>query len=216
MKNSDDAQITSRRSFTRSLTVALLVVPAVSSWVNAQKRTTRARQKKQKDPCGHRYHDTPPPITFDDGSFEIWTRDPLSTKSTSAPYQYTASFGGSANISHVKLLDGQGTTLYCLETAKGSTMRIDLATRDKSIIETITVGGGSAIEVTSTRPLTEFLDAHPKGFRPHKYVHPGRSAGEEFRVESIEIWDGVKSYPAKAGDSPKYFSEEFRIMLWLE
>jgi hypothetical protein len=207
---------TSRRSFAKLIIAAIAAMPIASSLVDAQGRRNR-RWKRHQGP-GTLTHDTPPPITLSDGSLEVETLEQLTTTSTVAPFRYSA-FSGTANIAHIKVLDGKGTEIHYEPKARGSSIKFVLEKDDGTKVDEVIVTGGSVLEITSNRKLGEHPSVNPNGFRKHKCVHPGHTSGGRFRVRSIEILNAPRKFKFVARSltsHPTYFSEEYKVMLWLD
>lgn len=209
---SDDGKKSSRRRFTSSIMAAIAALPFMHLQSNAQNRA----KKKNRTKPQFITHDTPPPIIIEDGSLEIHTRDPLVLAAPSAPYFYTSQFGGTTNISHIRILDQNGTSLYYEPRAKGSTLKVQLQNEDGTLADEITVTGGSAIQVRSRdRRLAEHPNHKPNAFRKHQCEHPGRG-NQRFRIGRIEVLNAPHTFVKDATSHAEYFSEEYRIMIWLE
>jgi hypothetical protein len=147
------------------------------------------------------------------------------TTSTSAPYQYQSTFGGTPNLAHIRVLNGKGEEIHYEPNARGSTIKLDLERENGNALDQITLrggiptAGGTVLEITSTMRLNEHPGNKPLGYRKHKCSHPGHGAGERFRVKTIQILNAPRPFRKDAralSTHPTYFSEEFRLMIWLD
>ena len=214
----------SRRSFTKRVVGLIAAIPFLSSLVsgaeegpgNSAKGLHRPVGAAGKDDPGKQTHNTPPPLVFDEGSFTIDTRDPLTLTTLQTPFTYTSTFGGTPNLSHIRIIDGQGIQRYYEPKARGATISMQLEDEDRVVLDEITVSGGPAIKITSqSMRLTEHPNNKPKSLRKHRCEHPGR-ANKGFRVKRIIVTHAANPADIRVGTHTDYFSEEFRVIIWLE
>lgn len=98
-------------------------------------------------------HDTPPTLTFNDGSFEIESKQKLNEGGT-GPWFYTASVG-ETTIEHIRVIHGSGEMVYQNLDAHGSTIILELKKNgEASVLNTLIITGDeNALTIKSGRQL---------------------------------------------------------------
>ncbi len=217
---------TGRRSFAKSALAAILALPSLSLAISAQRRKTQPKRSTTVQPTRPRTHDTPPPVTFEDGSFEFQSLEEF-TRLQGTNYRYQTATG-MPRLAHIKVLDGKGTELHYVRNARGATIRFHLEKMNSSgqlqALDQVTFRGEvmndesrRVLEITSTMPLNLQNNHKPKGYRKHKGSHPGNGV-DKFRMRRIEIVGGSDpfSVDARSPSNARPFNEEFRVMIWFD
>jgi len=210
-------QNNSRRIFTNSLIGAVTALPFLSVLSNGQQKATSAQDVEQEVQKLRITHDTPPPIVIDDGSFEVQTTHPLVLEANRPPYRYTSPFDATPQLAHIRILDRYGSTIYYEPRARGGTIRLQLRDDAGTSVDDITVTGNSErIQFTcrATR-FTDHINHKPNSFRKHRNIHPGQG-NRRFRVSRIEVVGTPIYFLKEASAHAGYFSEEYRILVWLD
>jgi len=160
-------------------------------------------------------HDTPPPTKFDDGSFSSQLKDDVTIHAAGGgrfhhrcvPEGATAPF-----IAHVKVLKGNGQTIYFEEDAANAVITIELANDDdKGPAGDLKITGGpDFFQIDSDK---RFGDPTPGTKHRKKYEHPGK--GKSFHISRIVVENPAGSITF-ARNAPDDYEEEFTVMVWHE
>jgi hypothetical protein len=224
MSNEALSSASSRRGFTKRILGLIAAIPFLSSLVSGTEEglassvneLQRSVAKGPQDRPGMETHNTPPPLSFDEGSFTIDSKHQLALTTLQTPFMYSSTFGGTPNLAHIRILDGQGREKYYEPHARGATIKMRLEDEDGVFLDEINVSGGTAIKITSqTMRLNERPNEKPKALRKHRCEHPGRP-NKGFRVSRITVANAPHTIDLQASAHPDYFSEEYRVMIWLD
>jgi hypothetical protein len=157
-------------------------------------------------------HNTPPPTEFYDGSFEAQLKEELTFHPSGGRWQHRCVPTGATSpfIAHIRILKGNGDTIYLDESAEDSVIRIALEndhTTTSAGDVTIT-GGPDFFQIDSD---SRFGGPNPGPKSRHKYGHPGK--GHPFHIKRIVVEKpaGSQKFEVMA---PVQFDEEYRIMIW--
>jgi len=152
-------------------------------------------------------HNTPPPSLLGDGSFNVELEDKPEVEEVRGRflYRFTPKKAVPPFIAHVRILKGNGDSLYFDKSAENSIITIDLA-NDKGIVGNVVVSGGDFVQIDCYSEL-DVLKVKGK-HRPNKF----QSKDESVHISRIVV---VKS-AIKAFDetAPKDHPEEYQIMIW--
>lgn len=224
---------TSRRTFGKKLmgAIAVLALASLATSTSGQSQQSTKDQKDQKDQAEAKfYHEnTPPPISIEEGSLSIVVprNKPLREPSgTPLRFVYTGDFrppspppGASNEIAQLRILHGNGDTIYSNSNARGFWIKLELQKSNGDPAGNIIFRGGANFVADSDARLTPSGGGNIK----HNYRHPGGGASD-FRVKSIKVTTG----DPESANSPVHFlidlgpttpttfrREEYRILIWL-
>jgi hypothetical protein len=168
-------------------------------------------------------HDIPPPISIAEGSLTIESDYTLTRTADGGRWRYRKTTGPT-DIGHIRILKGNGTMVHeNLTRAEGSRITVELDNDGNGTVTgNIIITCGRVFEIDSSTDLGQPVDqgAHgqSKKRRQFRLNHPGPQAGQPFRITGIEITNqiGTSRIDARNHDAGRhFFSEEFRILLWL-
>jgi len=163
-------------------------------------------------------HDTPPPTRFNDGSFNVQTKDSLEfDPAPGGRFHYHCVPAGTTAapfIAHLKVLKGNGEEIYFDEHAENSVIKIWL---EKDV--------GAAPEgdlVITDGPNFFLIDADRKLKDPTKgnkgrnrYDHPGSGTGGEFHISRIKVEKPAGTVKLDViAPAPAVQEEEYVVMVW--
>ena len=226
---------TSRRSFGKQLTGVLAGLPLVT--MTAKAKTIKPPQQRPASVgslVDARYHEnTPPPISFEDGSFAVHiksnaTTQPLAQSGT-GPFVYSGKLDTSSdnNIEHIKVLHGSGEWVFRDLAATGSIITIELQDYNDGRVGTLTISGDrdlfsiSSLGYGAGTANGRLIWSHENGNPHHKhhFTHQGGPGNKDFRVTGIRITkNGATTLnlalPAVSTTNP-FESQSYRILVWL-
>lgn len=206
---------TSRRNFAKSIAATLVAAPLAS---------TIAQQSKKQDVKVLRTHDTPPPLTFENGSFvleredEFQNNDIVLNQATNRLEHKMRPVGMSttANPNHIKIVAGNGDILYRNDEAGECLIITELA-------------NGAVINARASVDRTRFIidteankqlvkgnqgqnDKPTSKKRNRRYRHPDLNS-DISKVTVKKGNDVIYSLPLTEAPAD---GADLRIMIWLE
>jgi hypothetical protein len=157
-------------------------------------------------------HDTPPPTKLGDGSFNAELQKEVAFQNSGGRWQHRFVPEGKAPfLAHIRVLKGNGETIYFDESAEYSVITIELQDDDnrKVNVGDLTITGGDAyFQIDSDSRLG---GPHPGAKGRHKYLHPGK--GNSFHISRIAVEKpaGSSQFEVRA---PVDRPEEYVVMIW--
>ncbi len=154
-------------------------------------------------------HNTPPPTFFSDGSLAVELRQDLTPAAAGSRWLHMCKPDGEAPyIAHVRVLQGNGDTIYQDLHAEHSVIRIELQD-DRGPAGDLTISGDDeGFKIDSDQELGG-PHAGAKGRR--KYKHPGK--GNSFYISRITI--DKDAHPASHFEvNAPDAEEEYKVMIW--
>ena len=157
-------------------------------------------------------HDTPPPTKFDDGSFSSQLKEEVTIHAVGGRFHHRCVPTGATApfIAHVKVLKGNGATVYFDEEAAGSVIKIQLANDDdnRDAGDLRIEGGADYFQIDSDSKMG---GPNHGAKRRKRYEHPGR--GRSFHISRIVVEKpaGTVRFDRSA---PTGYEEEFSVMVW--
>lgn len=226
---------TLRLTFGKRLTgaIAVFALASLAMIASGQSQQSAKDQKDRKDQVEAKfYHEnTPPPVSIDEGSLRILVpgNRPLAQPSPGPRprYVYTGDFRpsptpspASNEIAQIRILQGNGDTIYSNSPATGSWIKLELQNSNGQPAGDIKIRGGANFVVDSDAPLTSPTTGG--GHLKHSYHHPGGGA-MQFRVKSIKVTIGdpdsaqspIRFHIDLGPVIPPFQSQEYRVLIWL-
>ena len=234
----DKGRQTSRRRFTKTIGGVLASIPFISSFVNAeekrrssietfQRKSGSNRTQDQKSGLVFRTHDTPPPITFENGSFvlertgQFLGSDIVTNPATSRKeYRVRPFFGSTAVPAHIKIVEGSGEVLYRNDRAASCVISIELEGPggDRSMVNARTSADKTrfVIDIDAAKSLDLGNAANNDKPTSRKRDRRYRHSGPEMSMREITIKEGAKIlYNVLTEDLPADGSD-LKVMIWVE
>ena len=215
----------SRRNFAKSVALALSAAPLASTIVTAHSGENVDTQRTRAGSV-ERTHDTPPPLTFENGSFvlervgEFQGSDIVVNSTTNRrEYRHRPLSGTTISPAHIKIVDGSGEMLYRNDHADDCVISVvvDMGGGATSVVNAQRSSDQSrfVIDVDSTKTLDKgnhvFNDKPTSKKRNRRYRHAGADSIKEITIRrstGVLYYVFVPDLPANGDD--------LKIMIWLE
>ena len=213
---------TSRRSFGKRVTGALVALPIASLATTPGASAQTGNQPKTPGPRPveiESMHDTPPPVLISDGSLIIESDQQFNESGGGQnPFLYTGT--GRPKIGHIRVIQDNGDKIYedlNADTPVSSIIDIEWINEDKDTRGHMVITGGSEFKIESDKEIRRQAQAVKKK-RMHKYDHQGVGPNKRIRIESIEITNPrlakTKFTAMPTGTADTFLPDEFRILIW--
>jgi hypothetical protein len=223
---SREVQSTSRRSFTKSIALALSAAPLASTIVSAHSAEGADVQKKRVESFD-RTHDTPPPLTFENGSFvmervgEFQNGDEV-INGNRREYRHRPLSGATISPAHIKIVDGTGEVLYRNDHADNCVLSVvvEMTGGALSVVNARRSSDSSrfVIDVDSNKTLDKGNhnnnDKPTSKKRDRRYRHSGAQRIKEITI-TRSVADPSVLYYVLLSDLPAN-GDDLKIMVWLE